>query len=409
MDAEPGRPAFSFAEQADRIDRFLGGTKGRPLAHAVLSAEDRSAFAQHARNLRAAEPDRLSDLSDVDKLVARISGRDGGVPVSPAETVDLLLGRAGSDKGESIALIGRLKETLGAGSREFLGLKQALLDRTLSGNGSKALSNAEKADRLGALLRGKLAENAYTPNDRRGIEALASSLRGSDPVPLSSLDSVEKVVARISGRDGGLPASGEEVARYLFSPSAAKKESIPVLLVHRLKRALSPESFEKLQGGMWEFLTKAPEGHTPFTNAAVAKRVNKFFTGDGKRIAQSLYPEAVQAEAIRFAEAVRAHAPIPGTTNPSGTAPMLAKMAGKASHLALPLFGAAHGGLVGAIGGVAVDKALTSATNARAARQTAKLYYGQQPKVPRAPIDPRFAKAGMLLGRGILQGQVGNR
>jgi hypothetical protein len=40
--------------------------------------------------------------------------------------------------------------------------------------------------------------------------------------------------------------------------------------------------------------------------------------------------------------------PVKGTTNPSGTAPMLAKMASGLRHTLLPLLGLTHGGMPGA-------------------------------------------------------------
>ena len=51
--------------------------------------------------------------------------------------------------------------------------------------------------------------------------------------------------------------------------------------------------------------------------------------------------------------------PITGTTNPSGTAPMLAKIASGARHTLLPLLGFSHGGVAGAGIGMAADKALS--------------------------------------------------
>src|SRR5258708_34342523 len=94
--------------------------------------------------------------------------------------------------------------------------------------------------------------------------------------------------------------------------------------------------------------------------------------------------------------------PVKGTTNPSGTAPMLAKMASGLRHTLLPLLGLTHGGIPGAAVAYAADKGLTAVGNASAARKATNLFYGPQAK---RPIDPRFAK---VFGP-IAQGATGER
>ena len=69
--------------------------------------------------------------------------------------------------------------------------------------------------------------------------------------------------------------------------------------------------------------------------------------------------------------------PVTGTTNPSGTAPMLAKIASGARHTLLPLLGFSHGGVAGAGIGMAADKALSWVGNERAADNARKPFYGE--------------------------------
>ena len=108
---------------------------------------------------------------------------------------------------------------------------------------------------------------------------------------------------------------------------------------------------------------------------------------------------------LRLAQAIKMHIPLPGTTNPSGTAPMTAKIAAKAAEGILPLVGLMHGGIPGAIVGAVANKGVTAARNASAAKRIGSLYYGAQPKVP---IDPRFARSAAIAARGGQQGQVGS-
>jgi hypothetical protein len=91
--------------------------------------------------------------------------------------------------------------------------------------------------------------------------------------------------------------------------------------------------------------------------------------------------------------------PVKGTTNPSGTAPMLAKIASGARHSLLPLLGFSGGGLPGAAVAFGVDKGLTAVGNASAKRKAVNLFYGPQDV---RPVDPRFAKGAGLLSQGAL-------
>lgn len=351
---------------------------------------------------------------EIGRAVEKILGRYTDTRATPDEIAKLSYGSLAEPGGaQAVKVAQRLRGILGPTSPEWGAYKQGLLSHLVdTPPGTAPRTMTETADRIDQFLNGTkgrpLAHAVLSADERAALANHAEALRVAEPVPLSKLDSVEKVVARISGRDGSLPASATEVADYLFGRTGAGDKGISVRLAQRLKRDLSPEGWTRLRQGMWSKLTGEVEGKTPFGAQKLSQRLHEFLNGNGKPLSQVLYTQAERAEMAKFAAAVKAHAPIPGTTNPSGTAPMLAKMAGKASHLALPLFGAAHGGIVGAIAGVALDRGLTSATNARAARQIGRLYYGPQPNAV-APVDPAFAKAGVLLGRGVQQGQVGSR
>jgi hypothetical protein len=91
--------------------------------------------------------------------------------------------------------------------------------------------------------------------------------------------------------------------------------------------------------------------------------------------------------------------PVKGTTNPSGTAPMLAKIANGTRASLLPLLGFNAGGLPGAAVALGVDKGLAKVANANAARKATSLFYGPQAT---RPTDPRFAKGFGLLSQGAL-------
>jgi hypothetical protein len=352
---------------------------------------------------------------EVGKAVEKILGRFPGQHATPDQIAAMSYGPVGEPGGaQAVKVSQRLRTILGPTSPEWGAYKQGLLSHLVDmPPGGAARTGAETADRIDRFLNGTkgkpLAQAVLSADERAALARHADVLRASDPVPLSSLDTVDKVIARISGRDGGLPASTTEVVDYLYGRNGAGDKGISVRLAQTLKRQLSPEAFTQLRQGMWSKLTGEVEGKTQFGAQKLSQRLHEFLNGTGAPLSHVLYTPAERAEMVKFAAAVKMHAPLPGTTNPSGTAPMLAKMVGKASHLALPLIGAAHGGIVGAIGGVAVDRALTSATNARAARQIGRLYYGPQTSAASGPVDPRFAKAGMLAFGGAKQGQISQR
>ena len=88
VDNPDGTPRAA-ADAAARIDKFLKEPKGKILSQVALTAEDRAALANHSEKLKssqadldAAQPVSLKDLGTVDKLIGRITGRDGGPPAS---------------------------------------------------------------------------------------------------------------------------------------------------------------------------------------------------------------------------------------------------------------------------------------------------------------------------------------
>ena len=82
-----------------------------------------------------------------------------------------------------------------------------------------------------------------------------------------------------------------------------------------------------------------------------------------------------------LADAYHKLVPIPGTTNPSGSAIMGKKlMTGLRSQI-LGMIGFSHGGLGGAGVGIALDRALSWGASRKAANEATKLFYGAQPKL----------------------------
>jgi hypothetical protein len=118
-------------------------------------------------------------------------------------------------------------------------------------------------------------------------------------------------------------------------------------------------------------------------------------------LADALYTKAERDAMRAIADAHLRNIPVPGTTNPSGSGHLVARMARGARHSLLPIVGFSHGGLPGAALGTAVDKATTVIGNKRAASKAVKLFYGPQVSQRTPVVAPqRFgALAGASAGQ----------
>lgn len=398
-----GRVIDAFDTHISNVEA-AGGFSGD--AKALAAARD-AARASHVTYKTTFEPRNPSDTvgKNIEKVVGKFDGQEAGHD----QVVKMAYGADAEPGGTPAAQFAqRIKEIFGEKSKEWAAYKQGLVSHLTHNSDGSARPAVEAADRIEKFLnapKGKiLSQVALTGEDRAALASHAERLRASEPTPLNKADSVEAAIARITGRDGFPPASINEVVGTLFG-NAAGKPSVNFQLVTRLKRDLTPEGFMAVQNGTWSKIIGEVEGKTNLSPKAIADNIEEFFDGSGSAVSKVLYPAEVRTEAMKLARAIRSHQPVPGTTNPSGTAPMISKIASKAAHGILPMVGMVHGGIPGAIVGAVADKGITSARNARAAKEAALLYYGRQPTIP---TDPRLAKAAAIALRGAAQGQIGS-
>lgn len=346
---------------------------------------------------------------EVGRAVEKILGRYPGQHATPDQIAQMSYGSVSDPGGaQAVKVSQRLRQILGPTSPEWGAYKQGLLSHLVdTPPGGAARSAAETADRIDAFLNGTkgkpLAQVVLSADERAALSRHAEALRASEPAPLKSLGTVDKVLARITGRDGGPPASLNDVTDYLFGANSGKK-GLQFQLATRLKRDLTPDGFNAVRTGMWSKLTGVTEGKSDLTPKRLSDNLFEFLNGSGSDLAKVLYTPAERTEMLRLAQAVKSHIPLAGSTNPSGTAPMIAKIAGKIGHGILPTVGLMHGGIPGAIAGVVADKGVTATMNSRNAKEAARLYYGPQPSSG-STID--LSKAAGILSRGIAQGQIG--
>jgi hypothetical protein len=342
---------------------------------------------------------------EVGRAVQKILGRHPGQNATPDQIAQMSYGsRAEPGGAQAVKVSQRLQQILGPTSPEWGAYKQGLLSHLVDeAPGAKPMTGVEKANRIDAFLNGTkgkpLAQTALSADERTALARHAVNLRASEPVAFKDLDSPNKIIGRITGRDGGPPPSLNEVTDLLMGPGDK------ATLISTLKRTLSPDGFNAMRVGMWNKTIGVTEGKNDLSPKRLSDNIFELLNGSRSATAQALYSSAERTEMLRLAQAIKMHIPLPGTTNPSGTAPMLTKIAAKAAEGILPLAGLMHGGIPGAIVGAVANKGVTAARNASAARRIGSLYYGAQPKVP---VDPRFARAAAIAARGGQQGQVGS-
>lgn len=325
----------------------------------------------------------------VGRAVEKILGRYSDTKATPDEIIKLSYGSgAEPGGGEAVKVAVRLKKILGENSAQWGAYKQGLFSHlTETAPGQAQRSADEVANRIDKFLtapRGRgLAQIAFSQGERSQLKAYADNLRTLVPRGKPASD-VEKAVARITGSDGHLPASPGEVVDMMYSRSGVANKGLSVRLAAHLKGNLSPESWTAVRQGMWEKLTNAGEGKVPFEAQALSQRLHEFLNESGSGLAKVMFTQAERAEIAKLAAAHKMMIPAKGTTNPSGSATIGAKIAGKALDNLGAMLGFGAGGIPGAIMGHAAQKAGATVKDARAAKEAARLFFGDQPKLAAA-------------------------
>lgn len=384
--------------QADvrAVDRIIGAfdnhvrqaaTAGFSGDAAALRAASDRAHASHAAYRRTFSKQGPGD--EVGAAVEKIIGRYEGQAATPDQIAQLSYGTVAEPGGAmSIRVAQRLRSIFGDRSPEWGAYKQGLVSHVVDDvPGTGARTPSQVADRIERFLDGTkgrgLAQVALTDAERTSLRDHAASLRASEPVPLSELKGVDKIVARISGRDGSPPATPNDVVNLLFTKSGRGDSKTGVPLAQVLRRDLSPEGWTSVRQGMWEKIINAGEGKTPFGPQALSQRIHEFLNEGGKGMAKTVFTQAERAEMAKLAAAYRQMIPDARATNPSKSGWTIARIANKASTNLGAMLGLVHGGLPGAAVGMGVERGLRGVANRRAAAETQRVFYGEQPRLPR--------------------------
>jgi len=319
------------------------------------------------------------------RAVEKILGRYEDTAATPEDILKLSYGpKSNPGTGNSVKVGLRLQKVLGEKSPEYAQWKAGAFKYV----DDASLSPAKRAKRLDDFLNTSWGKTILTPDDRAGISAYSRSLRGIEPgeKPATTL---AKQVARISGADGSVPATVDEVTKMITSGGGDAER----LLAH-LKTNLKPESWTQVRQGIFDDLLNAPAGHNEFTALQKSKRLSDYLESGVSKVANTT---AERAEMAKLASIFRRQVPMAGTTNPSGSATMGAKILKGATNNLMTMLGFATHGPAGAAVGYGLDALGKAAKEGKAKREAVRLFYGAQPKRAPAPVSRVPALVGQAI------------
>ena len=171
-------------ETAGNIREFLTG-RGRPMAQAAFAPQERAALSAYGEAHAADAVQSAKPVTQVDKIMARLTGTDGHAPPTTSDVVQYL----NTTKGVSrpVQLVQRLKSEFGEDSKEISALKQGQWSYlTENKTGPLDVGSRQTASRIKEFLDGSgkpLAQMMYSQQERELIRSFGDLIGRITPVP----------------------------------------------------------------------------------------------------------------------------------------------------------------------------------------------------------------------------------
>jgi hypothetical protein len=379
----------------DRVSQMVKDGKFSGDGPAVLKMQKdaRASFADYKQKFS-----KRGSGDTVGAAVEKILGKFSDTKATPDTIVNLAYGSGSAPGGQMpVQIAQRIAKIFGKDSSEFATYKQGLFAHLKAGEPEKA------ADRIDEFLNGTkgklLSHTVFDPAERTRLAQYADRLRGIAP-KTPEPGAAAAAIRRYTGADGSPPASPGKIINDLLGSSGKGNGVNAPLIAQALKKKLSPEGWDQLRQMAFTRLTDAGDGKIPFEAQALSQRLHEFLNESGSQLSKALFSDKERGLMRQMGVAYKQMIPVKGTTNPSGTAPMLAKIANGARHTLLPLLGFTHGGVPGAAVAYGMDKALNALGNAKAARNATKLFYGKQPD-KFASLPTAIARKASAAARGL--------
>lgn len=385
-----GRLMDAFDQHVERAVS-AGGFSGDGAAYLAEIQRARALHAQYRQTFSQQNPQ-----DEAGKAMEAMIGKYPGTAADPDKAAQHLFGAQGEPGGQGPnRTAARVRDIFGEQSPEWAAYRQGLLSHTVdTPAGADAMSHAKVAGRIEKLMMGgkgqSLARTAFTEPERNAALAHARNLRTLEQTEPQT--KVDKIIASWSGRDGSPQATMGDIVKHITSGGPENE-----LLIGRLKQELSPASFNKIKQGMLTSMVTKPEGVTAWGDRQIANNLANFLNGKGKPAAEAIYSVRERELLDNLRKAHELMAPLPGTTNPSGSAHMGARIVSGTMRTLLPLIGLSHGGIPGAAAVLGVDAATRAVAGKVNAGKAVKAFYGAQPSRALPPPPAPQALGAIIL------------
>lgn len=267
-DAGPGLEPLSHAKVADRIHKFFSSGKGVSLAQTLFSPSERARLLAHANSMRTAlDP---APANQVEKIVAKWAGRDGGIRASPKTVIDDLLGSTGQ-KGTAPALVLHLRDQLSP--EAFSTLKQGVWSRiTEAAEGTTPWKDQKVGNRIMNFLNGDgkgMADALFTKAERDAmkeigeahikllpVEGTTNPSRSGHVIERLARGAAHGIMPFIGLHAGGLPgvavalAANKGFSKTIDKRAAVKAQQLFYGDQQRAAASMLPQRFGALGGAV---------------------------------------------------------------------------------------------------------------------------------------------------------------
>ena len=214
---------------------------------------------------------------------------------------DTLFGRRGiGDNPLGVKLAQHIKDTEGVDSDAFRAIQEGQMSSAMQGTGRAEFDHAKAADGLDEMFNGRgraMSDILYAPEQKAIANRYIDTLRQYAKDAALSKDPIERAYARITGRDGGPPATAREVASMLFGDSIPMDSSTRLGLINKLKAEFGEDSpkWAAVKKGMFRHLTDPGEGLQDWTPKRVADRIKNFLNVKAPEVSKAVFsPEERQ-------------------------------------------------------------------------------------------------------------------
>lgn len=392
-----GTDAYAAQRIMDAFDAHHRAILSTPGAFSGDGAAYQAAIdaARAAHSQRRATFSNQGNGDTVGPVIERMVGRRADQPMPPGQMANSLYGTPTSPGGgNSQAITQRVLNIVGENSPTHQIMKEGLVNH-LTGvpEGAPPLAPAAQANRLQAYLATPHAQTLLNPNDIARLHAHAADLR-AQAQPAAATTAVQRQVDRLAAEGGA-----QHVIDKVFSSNGAIKAGSGAIL-QEIQNRVSQPTWNSIRQAMWEHLREKPEGLVNWGPRELSNRIARFLDSEA---APALYDARELGVLRQFQEHYAKLAPLPNTTNSSGSAVMASKLVQQFGNHFGAMIGSTVGGalggpFIGHAAGAAVGEAAQRAAKAvRAAKQverTRELFLGKKGS---HPLNQNYSRAAAVI------------